>query len=56
MIVSGSPAMAVEAGAYVAFPPDVAEVDMNGDFASVHALRNGVCDSGRAIAILPQLC
>lgn len=36
--------LAVEAGAYVALPPDVAEVDMNGDFVSVHALRNGDCD------------
>ena len=36
--------LAVEAGAYVALPTDVAEVDMNGDFVSVHALRNGDCD------------
>ena len=30
--------LAREAGAYVALPPDIAQVDMNGDFVSVHAL------------------
>ena len=30
--------LAREAGAYVALPPDIAQVDMNGDFISVHAL------------------
>ena len=30
--------IAREAGAYVALPPDVAQVDMNGDFVSIHAL------------------
>lgn len=32
--------IAREAGAYVALPPDVAQVDMNGDFVSVHALED----------------
>lgn len=36
--------LATEAGAYVALPPDVAQVEMNGDFVSVHALRNGSYD------------
>lgn len=30
--------LAIEAGAYVALPPDVAQVEMNGDFISIHAL------------------
>ena len=30
--------IARESGAYVALPPDVAQVDMNGDFVSIHAL------------------
>jgi hypothetical protein len=32
------------AGAYVPVEPNVLEVDMNGDFISVHALRNGTFD------------
>lgn len=34
-------AQARAAGAYVPVPPNVLEVDMSGDFLSVHALRNG---------------
>ena len=30
--------IARESGAYAALPPDVAQIDMNGDFISVHAL------------------
>ena len=37
-------ARARELGAYVAVGPNVLEVDMNGDFLSVHALRNGTFD------------
>lgn len=33
--------LAGEAGAYVALPPDVAQVEMNGDFISIHALKSG---------------
>ena len=36
--------LAVESGAYVAMPPDVAQVEMNGDFISIHALKNGDFD------------
>ena len=36
--------LAAEAGAYVALPPDVAQVEMNGDFISVHALKSGDFD------------
>ena len=36
--------LASEAGAYVALPPDVAQVEMNGDFISVHALKSGDFD------------
>ena len=37
-------ALARAAGAYVPVEPNALEVDMNGDFISVHALRNGTFD------------
>ena len=37
-------ALARTAGAYVPVEPNAMEVDMNGDFISVHALRNGTFD------------
>ena len=37
-------ALARAAGAYVPVEPNTLEVDMNGDFISVHALRNGTFD------------
>jgi hypothetical protein len=41
---AGFNADARAAGAYVPVVPNVLEVDMNGDFVSVHALRNGTFD------------
>jgi len=36
--------LAAAAGAYVALPPDVAQVTANGEFLAMHALAGGTCE------------